>query len=230
MATQPIDQAKAEAFAERMVGTLNEAFLALMVSIGHQTGLFDAMAKLPASTSEEIARAAGLQERYVREWLGAMVTGRVVEYDPGSRTYTLPPEHAAALTTAAGTDNLATTMRFVSCMGGVEQEVIEAFRKGGGVPYSSYESFYEIMNRMSGQTFDDTLTDRTLPLVPGLVERLREGIDVLDVGCGSGHAVNLMARAFPRSRFTGYDFSEDGIAAARSEADAWRFLTAKDAY
>jgi SAM-dependent methyltransferase len=221
-----LDETKATAFAQRLTGTLNEAFLAMMLSIGHQTELFDRMAGLAPATSEEIARAAGLKERYVREWLGAMVTGGIVEYDPGRRTYRLPPEHAASLTRAAGPKNLGTSMLWVSCIGEVEPRVVECFRNGGGVPYSAYTRFHDIMQRWSAQILDATLIDHTLPLVPGLIDRLRQGIDALDVGCGSGHAINLMARAFPRSRFAGYDFSEEGVAAAQKEAAAWGLTNA----
>src|SRR4028118_334244 len=100
MTTRKLDQAKAEAFAERMVSVLNEGSIALMTSIGHRTGLFDTMAGRPASTSEQIASTADLDERYVREWLGAMVVGGIVENDPEEGTYYLPPEHAAFLTRA----------------------------------------------------------------------------------------------------------------------------------
>ena len=99
MTTQELDEAKVEAFAGRMTDIMNGASLALMASIGHQTGLFDTMAGLPPSTSAQIADAAGLNERYVREWLGAMTTGAIVEYDREKETYALPPEHAASLTT-----------------------------------------------------------------------------------------------------------------------------------
>src|SRR5215207_10941451 len=109
MAMQELDQAKAEQFADRMVGVLNEGSIALMTSIGHRTGLFDAMAGLVPSTSEQIASAANLNERYVREWLAAMVTGGIVEHDPEGGTYRLPPEHAAFLTRAATPDNIAVT-------------------------------------------------------------------------------------------------------------------------
>lgn len=217
-----INKAKVEEFSGRMLDVLSHAFLALMTSIGHQTGLFEVMTKLAPSTSEEIARAAGLNERYVREWLGAMVTARVVEYDPAQHRYHLPAEHGAALTKAAGSGNLATLMQFVSCMGNVEQGIVECFRKGGGLPYSAYGRFHDIMKAVSGQTFEETLIDRTLPLVPGLVDRLANGIEVLDIGCGAGRAINLMARQFPKSRFTGYDFSLDAIAAAREESRAQR--------
>jgi 2-polyprenyl-3-methyl-5-hydroxy-6-metoxy-1,4-benzoquinol methylase len=214
------EPARAEAFAGRMVGILNESFTAMMISIGHQTGLFDLMSGLAPSTSEEIARAARLNERYVREWLGALVVARILEYDAPAQRYRLPAEHAAFLTKAARTNNLAAQMIMVSCMAEVEPKVIEAFRKGGGVPYSAYSRFTETMKVVSAEVFDDTLVQRTLPLIPGLVGRLESGIEVLDVGCGSGHAVNVMARAFPKSRFTGYDFSQEGVAAGLAEATA----------
>jgi 2-polyprenyl-3-methyl-5-hydroxy-6-metoxy-1,4-benzoquinol methylase len=218
MTTQTIDQAKAEAFAGQMVGILNGSVLALMTSIGHRTGLFDKMAELPPATSQQIADATGLNERYVREWLGGMVTGRIVEYDPSNKTYRLPPEHAASLTRAAGPNNLANFMQFGAPMGNVEDQIVECFRKGGGVPYSAYPKFQQLMAEESAQVMNATLIDVTLPLVPGLVERLKAGIEVADVGCGSGHAINLMATAFPNSRFAGYDFSEEGIAAGKAEA------------
>ena len=112
-----LDIAKAEAFAGRMTNMLNDALLGLMTSIGHQTGLFDSLGGQPPATSAEIARNAGLEERYVREWLGAMVTGGIIDYDPKGRTYHLPPEHAATVTRAGGTKNIATTMQFVGLMG-----------------------------------------------------------------------------------------------------------------
>jgi SAM-dependent methyltransferase len=227
MTTPEFDGARAQAFAGRMVGMLNESFTAMMVSIGHQTGLFDVMRGLEPSTSDQIARAARLNERYVREWLGALVTARVLEYEPTTRRYRLPAEHAACLTSAAGTDNIAAQTIMVSCMAEVEPRVIDAFRNGGGVPYSAFSRFTETMKAVSAEVFDATLIQRTLPLVPGLVERLERGIDVLDVGCGSGHAVNVMARAYPKSRFTGYDFSSDGVAAGRAEAKAWGIANAR---
>jgi len=227
MTTQELDQAKAEAFAGQMIGNLNGAALALLTSVGHQTGLFDTMAGLPPSTSQQIAGAAKLNERYVREWLGAMVTGRIVEYNPAAGTYRLPPEHAAALTRAAGPDNLGPLMQFIPLLAQVEEGVIDSFRNGGGVPYSAYPKFQKLMSEESARVFDATLIDVTLPLVPGLVQRLQAGIDVLDIGCGSGHAINLMAQAFPNSRFVGYDFSEEGVAAGRAEAVAMRLSNAR---
>ncbi len=218
MTTPDLDQARAEEFAERMVGVLNEGAIALMTSIGHRTGLFDAMAGLPPSTSDQIASAANLNERYVREWLGAMVVGGIVEHDPEEGTYQLPREHAAFLTRSASPDNIAAFAQYIPLLGSVEDGIVESFRHGGGVPYSAFPRFHEVMAEDSGQTVLPALKDHILPLVPGLVERLEKGIDVLDVGCGSGRALNLMARTFPNSRFVGYDLSEEAIARARAEA------------
>jgi 2-polyprenyl-3-methyl-5-hydroxy-6-metoxy-1,4-benzoquinol methylase len=206
------------AFAERMMQVMNHSALALMTSVGHRTGLFDAMARLPASTSAEIAQATGLNERYVREWLGAMVTGGVVTYDEAERAYALPAAHAAFLTRSAN-PNFGVSAQWIAVLGQVEDQIVAAFNHGRGVPYSAYNRFHEVMAEESGQTVVAALDEHILPLVPGLVERLERGIEVLDVGCGSGRAINHLARRFPRSRFTGYDFSEEAIAAAGREAD-----------
>jgi SAM-dependent methyltransferase len=115
--------------------------------------------------------------------------------------------------------NLATGMQYIGLMAMVEDQIVDCFRHGGGVPYSAFPRFQAVMAEDSGAVHDATLIDMTLPLVPGLIDRLRQGIDVADVGCGSGHAANLMAEAFPRSQFAGFDFSDAGIAAARLEAE-----------
>jgi ABC-type Fe3+ transport system substrate-binding protein len=151
MTIPEIDQVKAEQFAERLLDTLNGGAIALMTSIGHRTGLFDVMVGLPPSTSEQIASAADLNERYVREWLGAMVVGRVVEYDPEDGTYRLPQEHAAFLTRAASPDNIAVTAQFIPLMGCVEDGIVESFKHGGGLPYSAFPRFHEVMAEDSGR-------------------------------------------------------------------------------
>ena len=227
MTTQTIDQQKAEAFAGQMLGMLNGGMLATLTSVGHRTGLFDTMAEMAPATSEQIAKKAGLNERYVREWLGAMATGHVIEYDPAGRTYRLPPEHAAFLTRAAGPNNMAKMTRFFALFGTVEDDIVESFRRGGGVPYSKFGKFQELMAEESAGVVDATLLNVTLPLIPGIVDRLKDGIDVLDVGCGQGHAINTMARAFPKSRFTGYDFSEEGVGAGQKEAKEWGLSNSK---
>lgn len=214
-----LNQAKAQAFADQMLNVINSGFIALLSSVGHRTGLFDTMAELPPASSERIASAAGLNERYVREWLGAMVTGGIVEFNPATGNYFLPREHAQVLTRAASPNNMAVTTQFLPLLARVEDEIVECFEKGGGVPYSAFPRFHEVMAEESNQTVVAALLDSILPLVGGIKERLAEGIEVLDVGCGRGRALTLMAEAFPKSRFTGYDFSEEAILGARAEAD-----------
>ena len=204
-------------FAERIVGAVDSASLAILLSIGHQTRLFDTMADLPPASSTQIADAAGLNERYVREWLGGMVASQVIEFDPGAATYFLPRDHAAVLTRTAGPDNLARVSQFISLLGEVEQKIIGCFHNGGGLPYSEYPRFHKLMAEQSGEVFDAALVGVVLPLADGLPEQLRNGVDVADIGCGSGHAVNVMAQAFPASRFTGIDFSDEGLAVGSAE-------------
>ena len=215
---QAISPDTTEGFAERIVGTIDAASTAILLSIGHQTRLFDTLAQLPAATSTQIADAAGLNERYVREWLGGVVAGRIVDYDPAAQTYSLPRHRAAVLTRAAGPDNLARVAQFIPLLGEVEQKVIGRFHHGGGLSYSEYPRFHTLMAEQSGEVFDAALVDVILPMVDGLPARLRAGVDVADFGCGSGHAVNVMARAFPASRFVGIDFSAEGSTAGAAEA------------
>jgi SAM-dependent methyltransferase len=220
MSLQELDQERAEAFAGRLMGVVNDGMLTLMVSVGHRSGLFDVLAGMDWADSATIAAAAGRNERYVREWLGAMTTGRIVDYDPATGKYRLPPEHAASMTRAAGPGNLASYAQFVAMLGKVEDGIVASFRDGGGVPYSQFPEFQRLMAEDSGMIFDATLLDIVVPLVPGLPVRLEQGIDVADVGCGSGHAINLMAEAYPNSRFVGFDFSAEGVAAGGAEAAA----------
>jgi len=220
MATQVMENMTASSsFGDRMACIMNDGAIALMISIGHRTGLFDLMADLGPSTSREIARRAALSERYVREWLGAMVTGEIVQHSPTDETYVLPAEQADFLTRRSVPQNMASTCQWFAVLGSAEDAVVEAFRHGKGVPYSQYKRFHEVMADESAQTVVAGLLEHIVPIVPELDQELTRGIDVLDVGCGAGHALNMMAAHFPNSRFTGYDLSEEAIYAARSEAD-----------
>jgi 2-polyprenyl-3-methyl-5-hydroxy-6-metoxy-1,4-benzoquinol methylase len=213
-----LDVARAQRFAARMLSALNGAALALMTSVGHRTGLFDVLRDRPPATAAEIAAQAGLDERYVREWLGAMTVAGVVDYDPGAASFRLPAEHAALLTRAAHPSNLAATFQWIPLLGAVEDEIVRCFAHGGGVPPASYRRLAAVMAENSDQAVVARLLDDIVPLVPGLAEQLRAGADVLDVGCGSGRALARLAEAFPRSRFVGVDICERAIEAARAQA------------
>ncbi len=203
-----------------MAQMLNHASLSFMLSLGHRTGLFDVLQELDRpATSQEIADLGQLDERYVREWLGAMTTGGILDHEGQTRTYRLPPEHAAWLTRDASPNNLAVVMQFFSVFGKVEDRILECFRNGGGVAYEHFDRFHEVMAEESYQTVVSALDDHILPLVDGLIEKLARGIDAVDVGCGRGLALMRMAQRFQRSRFVGYDFSKEAIGWARDEAD-----------
>lgn len=212
------DQTKAETFADRLLGALNEGALMLMTSIGHRTGLFDTLSTLPPASSAEIAKAAELDERYVREWLGALTMSKVIDYDENTDTYHLPEEHAAFLTRAAAPDNIAVFAQYIPLLGTVENDIVRCFKEGGGVPYSSYPRFHTVMAEDSGQTVLASLFEHILPLVPDIREKLEKGIRVADMGCGKGRAINMMAAHFPNSEFVGVDLSIDAIASAKSDA------------
>jgi SAM-dependent methyltransferase len=222
------DAGRAARFADRMAEIVNGGALSLMISLGHRSGLFDVMARMEAgfATSQQIAHEAGLDERYVREWLGAMATGSIVEVDPVRRAYRLPGEHAASLTRRARPNNLAVTAQWIPLLARVEDQILDCFARGGGVPYSAYARFHEVMAEESDQTTVAALVDDILPLVPGADTALAAGIDVADIGCGSGRAVCALARAFPNSRFTGFDVSAEAIARARAEAADGRLANA----
>lgn len=214
---EAIDEQRAEAFEERMVDILNHGALCLMASIGHRTGLFDAMAALGPARTDTLAAEAGLDERYVTEWLGAMTAGRVVEHDPQAGTYRLPAEHAQVLT-RSGEENLAVFAQYMPLLGAVEDRIVDCFRNGGGIDYAAFPRFHEVMEEDSAQTVLAALREHILPLVPGLTRRLEQGIRVIDVGCGRGRALNELAGWFPNSTFVGYDLSDEAIGYARDTA------------
>jgi 2-polyprenyl-3-methyl-5-hydroxy-6-metoxy-1,4-benzoquinol methylase len=212
-----LDRKRVQEFARKVFGLYTSGILTLMVEVGWRTGLFEALARGPG-TSEELAARAGLDERYVREWLGAMATGGVVEYEAAARRFTLPPEHAACLT-GTSSRNLAAGSQGLPMLARRLPKVIECFRRGGGVPYAEFRpDFTESMDASWRLLYDGLLVKGFLPLAKGLPERLRAGIRVADLGCGTGHAVNVMAREYPASTFVGYDWGEEAIARARDEA------------
>jgi ubiquinone/menaquinone biosynthesis C-methylase UbiE len=147
-----------------------------------------------------------------------MVTGRIVNVDPATKQFSLPPEHAAFLTRAAGADNIGLFTQYVALLGSVEDEIVECFKKGGGVPYAKFPRFHEVMAEDSGQSALSSLETYIVPLVPGLAERLAKGIQVLDLGCGRGRIINRLAELYPKSRFTGIDLSSEAVLSAWEEA------------
>jgi SAM-dependent methyltransferase len=219
--TQPIAGPSVEPGVEEFAGQLFDVYtkgmLTLMIDIADRTGLLQTLAGGPG-TSAGIAERARLTERYVRECLGALVTGGIVEYDAAAHSYALPPERAVCLA-GEGSLNMAPMSRVVGLLAKTLPEVAQAFRRGGGVPYERFRpEFTGVMDGISRGFFDGQLIHGVLPLAGDLPDRLAEGIEVADIGCGSGHSTNLLAKNFPASTFVGYDISDDALTQARVEA------------
>src|SRR3989442_3272069 len=207
---EALDRKRVQEFARKIFGFYTSGVLTLMVDLGQRTGLFEALAKGPG-TSAELAARAGLNERYVREWLGAMTTGGVVEYDPATRGYTLPPEHAACLT-GTSSRNLAAGSQVLPLLAKHVGAVARCFREGGGVSYAEFRpDFTAYQDAAWRLLYDGLLIKSWLPLAAGVPDRLRAGMRVADVGCGTGHAVDLMAREYPASSFVGYELNAEAI-------------------
>lgn len=211
---QTFEDARQAAFENRFIQALNEGGMLQLISLGHRTGLLKHMADGQPVTSSELARRSQLNERYVREWLGGLTVSSIVDHDAVTMTYRLPREHASLLTDS-GDANLAVFAQYIPLLGQVEDDVLDSFKHGEGVPYDRYHRFHEVMAEDSGQTVLPALLDAILPLAPELTERLESGIQVLDLGCGRGMALMKMAERFPVSRFEGYDLSQDAITWAR---------------
>jgi len=215
--SQAFDEARAEEFGNELVGTFMGACKTLIVDLGHRSGLWEFLSEGPA-TSIELAERSGLNERYVREWLGGATVSGYVDYDPATKSHTLPAEHAASLVGETGA-NLSSLSPMITFLGGHVSNVLKAFKNGGGNSYSEYRpEFTEIMDDMFRRDYNSSLFDGYIGVVPGLAERLGGGISVCDFGCGTGHNMNLMAQAYPKSTFKGYDIAEDAIASATLEA------------
>jgi 2-polyprenyl-3-methyl-5-hydroxy-6-metoxy-1,4-benzoquinol methylase len=209
----------ADVFASRIGRTLNSGFVALMISIGHRTRLFDVMASRPPSTSADLAAASQLTERYVREWLAAMTTARIVHYDLRTGTYFLPIEYAAVLTRSAASDNLAPAARMLSLLAELEDDVVAGFHGGGGVNVDRYDRVQALLAEEKRTLIDDEYLETLLELMPGIDLRLAAGTTVLDAGCGDGELLLALARKFPRSAFRGYDVSRTMIDRANQRLD-----------
>ncbi len=202
---------KTETFAGRMLETFNNANVGVMISLGHRAKIFDVMATKDKFSVDKLSKESNLNKRYIKEWLAAMTVANIVEYDPENRAYSLPKEHAAFLTRNAGSNNFATLFQFIPVIASVEEQLLHCFKNGGGVGYDNYYRFHEVMAEESGQHLGNNLITKILPLIDGIIDQLDKGINVLDIGCGSGTALNTLAKVFPNSNFTGIDLCKEPI-------------------
>ena len=168
-------------------------------------------------SSAELAERTGTTERYVREWLVNQAAGGYLQYDPASTRYTLPPEHAVALTHEQSPAYVVGGYQLVSALVLAFPRILQAFRDGSGLLWSEHnENLFEGTERFFRPGYLANLTSSWLPAVDGVETKLRQGAIVADVGCGLGASTIIMAQTYPNSRFVGYDNHAPSIEAARA--------------
>ena len=222
MPDQPaFDQAKMEAFVSKVLGDTSAAFTTMLASIGDRLGLFKDLSANGAATSIELAARTGINERYVREWLGAMTAAGYLHYDAVSQKFILPAEHAQPLAQEGGPVFFGGVYQMMTAFAGVLEPVTHAFRSGGGVPQSAYDqNMWDGLDRFTNSWFENLLIQQWIPAMPVVQAKLEGGASVADVGCGRGRALVKLAQTFPRARYVGYDIFGPTVERAAANAQA----------
>jgi len=216
---QPVDEHKLNNFLQKITHDLAACSAGFMTNLGHKLGLYRAMAGAGFLSSQQVAARAGCNERYTREWLNSQAAGGYVEYDPASQKYHLPPEQALVLADENGPCFFPPALEVSASMWFDEEKTLTAFRSGKGVSWGDHHgrlfcgvaAFFR-----SGYTAN--LVQNWLPALDGICEKLQQGGKVADIGCGHGHSTLIMAKAFPKAKFYGFDNHPDSIAIAQANA------------
>jgi hypothetical protein len=215
-----IDRAKLKDFVGRAVGDLGAGMSAVLVLIGDQLGLYRAMAGAGPLTPAELAQKADTAERYVREWLANQAASGYVKYDAAAGTYQLPEEQALALADEDSEVFLPGSFQLMAAMFAALPRVAECFRTGAGLDWGrQHPLLFEGAERSYRPGYRSHLVQHWVPALEGVEEKLRQGATVADVGCGRGTTTILLAQAFPRSRFWGFDSHAESIEVAQRRAD-----------
>lgn len=219
MSTQTLDMDRVAQFAQHVGAILAGGATAALMAVGDKLGLYAALATAGPVTSTELAARTGTAERYVREWLAQQAAVGLVLYDAPTQTFSLPPEHAAVL---ASDDSPAAMIGAAPMISGLHRrtdEVAEAFRTGTGIPWADQDpAVFESTERFFRVGYRNSLVSEWIPALTGVQEKLRSGATLVDVGCGHGAPLLLLAEAFPASRFVGYDMHAESIETARERA------------
>ncbi len=214
-----LDLEKAKQVAQTVVGDVATVVHGALCYIGDRMGLFKAMMNAGPLTVEALADRAGLNARYVKEWLGAMAAAHYVEYDAASDTYLFTPEYAAALADEDSPFFIGSYFQMAQAAVSIAPKVAEAFKNGKGVTQAEYPpSFFQAAERNSRTRYLHKLLRKWIPAMPQVVEVLQAGGSGADVGCGGGRAAIMIAQAFPKARFTGFDIHAESIERARRNA------------
>jgi SAM-dependent methyltransferase len=216
VSTSVFDETRAEAFVGKALGDLASTMTVLLATLGDRVGLFRALDGAGPLTPADVARRAGVHPRYAAEWLAGMTAAGYVTYDAGAQTFTLPAEHAPVLAQEGGPVFFAGAWEEIAGALPNLDAIGESFRTGGGVPSSDYgPSFWHGLERFTAGWFENHLLPTWIPAMPGVAALLERGCDAADVGCGAGRALITLARAFPSTRYTGYDVLPANVERAR---------------
>ena len=214
-----IDPGKLDALIARAIGDLSAGYGGVMVSLGNRLGLYKAMAGAGPLTARELAARADCGERYVREWLNSQVAGGYVAYHAISDTYELTPEQAFVLADEDSPVFIPNAWAVPASMWSDEDKAVEAFRTGSGIPWGDHDGrLYCGVAAFYRNAYRGSLVPEWLPALDGVVDKLRTGALVADIGCGHGHSTALMAQAFPASQFRGFDTHPESLTEARKAA------------
>jgi 2-polyprenyl-3-methyl-5-hydroxy-6-metoxy-1,4-benzoquinol methylase len=215
----PIDQTKLEAFVGQAVVDMGAAISGLMLHLGDRLGLYKALAGAGPITSATLAQRTGTTERYVREWLGNQAAGGYVVYNPAEATYELPAEQAMVVANEDSPVFLGGAFEAIASCYADHDAFVDAFRTGAGVGWHQHDHrLFTGTVRLFRPGYAAYLVDAWLPALDGVVDKLRSGASVADIGCGLGASTIIMAQAFERSTFAGFDLHEPSIAGARQAA------------
>ena len=216
-----INEGKLQEFLGKVVGDVGSAASGVLVVIGDKLGLYRAMSDGGAITPAELAQRTELSERYVREWLNAQAAGGYVTYDSTNGKFTLPPEQAAALADAESPAFVAGLFQVTAAMWAGESKIAANFRTGGGLEWAhQHPCLFEGTERFFRSGYIGNLMSAWIPALEGVEAKLKQGAKVADVGCGLGASTILMAKAFPKSEFHGFDYHAGSIDVARQRAQA----------
>ncbi|WP_035349672.1 class I SAM-dependent methyltransferase [Edaphobacter aggregans] len=214
-----IDESKLNAFMGQAVQDMGAAMHAALVVVGDKLGLYKAMAGAGPLTPAQLAQKTSTDERYVREWLNANAAGGYIAYNPATRTYTLPPEQALALAVEDSPAFLPGAFQMISAVMRDAPKITDAFRTGRGVGWHEHDAeLFQGTERFFRPNYAANLISQWIPSLTGVKERLESGARVADVGCGHGSSTILMAKAFPKSTFFGFDYHPASIERARQTA------------
>jgi SAM-dependent methyltransferase len=218
-ALQPVNEAKLHEFVMKAVGEMGAAMNAALIIIGDKLGLYKAMAGAGPMTSAEVAAKTKTTERYVREWLSAQAAGGFVTYDEASGKFTLPPEQTMAFADEQSPVFLPGFFEIVSACIKDEPKITEAFRTGKGLGWHEHDQcLFAGVERFFRPNYRAHLISEWIPALGDTLAKLKAGARVADVGCGLGTSTILMAEAYPKSTFVGFDYHPKSIEMAREAA------------